>query len=101
MAKRGSVIVDRAYSSAGEACRWTRCRAGPSSGPWGRALAVGWFIFGALTALEILAIFSYEHAAGKPVDVSVSGMFGLLLFVQLLLAAMGLMPGSRQARSPD
>ena len=64
--------------------------------PWGPAIAVGWFIFGVLTAVEILAIFAYDNAAGKPVVAPVVGMFVAMLAVLAVLATLGLLPADKK-----
>jgi hypothetical protein len=64
--------------------------------PWGPALAVGWFVFGALTALEILAIFAYDGAAGKPLEAPVVGLFAVMLAVQTALVFVGILPSPRR-----
>jgi hypothetical protein len=63
--------------------------------PWGPAIAVGWFIFGVLTEVEILAIFAYDDAAGKPIVVPVVGMFVAVLAVLAVLAIVGLIPAEK------
>jgi hypothetical protein len=60
--------------------------------PWGPAIAVGWFIFGVLTAVEILAIFAFDNAAGKPLVAPVVGLFVAVLAVLAVLACVGLLP---------
>lgn len=59
---------------------------------WGPAIAVGWFTFGVLTAVEILAIFAYDNAAGKSLVAPVVGLFVMVLLVQAVLAGLGLLP---------
>jgi hypothetical protein len=59
---------------------------------WGPAIAVGWFVFGALTAVEILAIFAWDGAAGKSIVAPVVGLFVIVLVVQAMLAGLGLLP---------
>lgn len=65
--------------------------------PWGPAAVVAWFIFGALTSLEILAIFAYDSAAGKELAAPVVGLFVVMIIVQAALALAAFLPPPKRA----